>query len=383
MRLQFFFFVIVLYVLAAFGWLTYSLINFSNNEYQLKNQVLKAGKQDCVLNLIESVRRGELNSVYNDTFYLRDLQLVADTLKVKRFIQERYGFNYAGLFFQNGPKTLLEVNISTSKRIKLEQERENQKRIYLFESLLLALLVGVGVYGVYYSVRMIYNLNKQQNNFLLSVTHELKTPIATVKLLLQTMLKRELPPEMLKQMLENALENTERLNDLTVNMLTAMQIENERYTYDQVLFSLSEMLEKTCNNFAIKADLTTEIEPNIDYYGDPFIIRMAVNNLIENAIKYSNAAPVFVKLSKLNQFCLIEVADQGIGVGKKDAKRIFKKFYRVQDEEVRDTKGTGLGLFIVKESLRKQKAKVWVESNQPKGSRFFIRLKCDDNRKFN
>jgi len=230
---------------------------------------------------------------------------------------------------------------------------------------------------------MIYNLNKQQNNFLLSVTHELKTPIATVKLLLQTIIKRELPPEMLKQMLENALENTERLNDLTVNMLTAMQIENERYTYDQVHFSLSEMLEKTCNNFAIKADVSTEIEPSIDYYGDPFIIRMAVNNLIENAIKYSNAAPVFVKLSKQNQFCLIEVADQGIGVSKKDAKRIFKKFYRVQDEEVRDTKGTGLGLFIVKESLRKQKAKVWVEANEPKGSRFFIRLKCDDNRKLN
>ena len=240
---------------------------------------------------------------------------------------------------------------------------------------MLALLVGIGVFGVYYSVNMLYTLNKQQNNFLLSVTHELKTPIAAVKLMLQTLLMRDLPPEKMKMMLQSALENTERLNDLTMNMLTAMQIENRKYRYDSVQFNLSEMISNAAENFRYKAEINSDVQHDVLHLGDPFIFRMAINNLIENAIKYSDAKPVEVKFGVQNGYALIEIADQGIGIPKKDQNKIFRKFYRVQDEEVRDTQGTGLGLFIVKESLSRQKAKVWVEPNFPGGSRFFIRFR--------
>lgn len=375
MRLKVFFLIIVVYILGAFGWLTYSLLNFSQNEYELKNQVLKAGRQDCILNLIEAVRRGELSSIYNDTLYLRELQLVADTGMIQRFVQQRYKSHYSVIYFSKGTKRFLEVSINEAQRKKLKEELLNQKRIFLFESLLLALLVGIGVFGVYYSVNLLYTLNKQQNNFLLSVTHELKTPIAAVKLMLQTLIMRDLPPEKMKVMLHSALENTERLNDLTLNMLTAMQIENRKYRYDSVQFNLSDMIADAAENFRYKAEINTDIEPGILHLGDPFIFRMAINNLIENAIKYSDAKPVDVKFSVQNNYAQIEIADRGIGVSKKDQKKIFRKFYRVQDEEVRDTQGTGLGLFIVKESLSRQKAKVWVEPNITGGSRFFIRFR--------
>ena len=124
----------------------------------------------------------------------------------------------------------------------------------------------------------------------------------------------------------------------------------------------------------IKGDITVQIEPNVMVKGDDFILRMVINNLIENAFKYSNNQPIEVSLETEAKWKKLSIKDRGIGLKKEDFKNIFKKFYRVQDEETRISKGTGLGLFIVKQAVERHSGKVFVKANEDKGVTFTILL---------
>jgi signal transduction histidine kinase len=132
------------------------------------------------------------------------------------------------------------------------------------------------------------------------------------------------------------------------------------------------MVEQVVENQRIKGDIEASIEEDIYLLGDGFILRMVVNNLIENAFKYSDNQPIEVSLVRNGEDKVLTVKDRGVGVNKEDYKNIFKKFYRVQDEETRTTKGTGLGLFIVSQAVSKHHGKVSVSANKPKGSVFEI-----------
>jgi signal transduction histidine kinase len=228
------------------------------------------------------------------------------------------------------------------------------------------------MFGVYFSVSFIFDLNKQQNNFLLSVTHELKTPIAAIKLIGETMKRRVLPQEKQVELLENILENATRLQDMTENMLTAMQMENNRYNIRKEEINLSEIVCEVKKNFEIKNEIRGEIEKDLMYYGDPVLLKMTLNNLVENAIKYSDNQPVEINLFQKNSDLIIEVKDNGIGIPKGLRKKVFKKFYRVEDEETRETKGSGLGLFIVKQAVEKHKGKITISDNLPTGTVFTL-----------
>lgn len=377
MRLRLFFILIIAYVIAAFGWLTYSLVDFSSSKYELQTQVLRAGRQACVLKLIEMGKNGAFEGDDPRTVYLRQIEMRVDTQSVHRFLTT---FNYGSYKaqFQGSPERLnLDVRISPAKQTELKMEEKRRTRIYLFQSILLTLLVGVGIYGVYYSVSAIYNLNKQQNNFLLSVTHEFKTPIAAMKLMLQTIRNRELEREKQNELLDNAIENSDRLNELTENMLTAMQIENDRYQYAYDEFSISDMVQRLVEYYSVKNDMTADIEDDLEMIGDRFVLRISVNNIVENAIKYSDNKPVHVSLERKKNKAILKISDQGIGIPPAERKRIFKRFYRIQDEETRETKGTGLGLYIVRQTIRKHGGSIKITENKPQGTTFIIELPLD------
>ncbi|MCB0734362.1 MAG: HAMP domain-containing histidine kinase [Flavobacteriales bacterium] len=379
MRLRLFFVLIIIYVIAAFGWLTYSLVRFSHNEYKLKDQILKAGMQACVLRIIEQGKNDEFVTADARIYRLRQIEMRVDTTLLNRYLKSYNYGSYEASYVGIGREPMIEIGVSSGKTQQLEEELQNKIRLYMFEAILLTILVGAGIYGVYSSVKMIYNLNKQQNNFLLSVTHELKTPIAAMKLMLQTIRTRKLPEEKRMELMDKAIQNADRLNELTENMLTAMQIENDRYTYAREEFSLSDMMDRLLDHYSLQNEMTSEIEPEVDIIGDLFIIRISVNNLVENAIKYSDNKPIHLKLFTRKGKAVIEVYDQGPGVPEGERKRIFKRFYRVEDEEIRDTKGTGLGLFIVKQSIEKHKGSVHVQPNNPQGSIFRIELPLPKN----
>jgi signal transduction histidine kinase len=374
MKLKLFFLLIIGYVISAFGWLTYSLVNFSNNEYKLQSQVLKAGRQACILRLIEKGKDGNFQNDQATSLFLQQIELTADTQSIHNYLKKYNYASYVAEFNQIGEKLLLNIAISPSKKEELKVALNNKIRTFLFQSILLTLLVGAGVYGVYYSVNAIYMLNKQQNNFLLSVTHEFKTPIAAMKLMLQTIEQRELPRDTQKDLLRKAVMNADRLDELTENMLTAMQIENDRYQYVNETFNLSEMMHRLVDHYSVRNEVHASIEEDVHIKGDVFVLRISVNNLVENALKYSFDQPISVGLFQAAKHVVIEISDLGIGIPKNERKKIFKKFYRVQDEETRDTKGTGLGLYIVQQTIRKHGGSISIENNEPKGTKFIIKL---------
>ena len=375
MRLKVLIIFVIVYILSAFVWLTFSLLNYSNTDYQLKNNVLKAGLNACTLQVIEKAKNNELGTSEKVFYRLKRLEIDINEDSLSQFIDQRFNGNYIAEYANLSDDTkFIRLAINPKKIEELKFERYQQRNIWLYQSMLLLFLVGVGIYGVFSSIEKIYKLNKQQNNFLLSVTHEFKTPIAAIRLMLQTSKHPKVNDEKRIELVDNSIQSTHRLEELAENMLTAMQIESNAYQYNLSPVDYSNLVNKVINNQQIKGQISAEVEPDIVVEGDDFILRMVVNNLIENAFKYSNNQPIEVSLTKDQKWKRLSIRDQGIGLKKEDYKNIFKKFYRVQDEETRVSKGTGLGLFIVKQAVEKHSGKVFVSANTDKGSTFTILL---------
>jgi two-component system phosphate regulon sensor histidine kinase PhoR len=374
MRVKVLIVLVIVYILAAFAWLTFSLLNYANTDYKLKNDILKAGLNACTLQVMQNAKNGNLGADSTETYYLKQLQIDFDSTQLKSFIKQRFNNSYIASIAAVGKDKVLQLSINPTKLQQLEEERFQQRNIWLYQSILLLVLVASGIYGVYYSIDSIYQLNKRQNNFLLSVTHEFKTPIAAIRLMLQTSKNPKVKEEKKAELIENSIQNTFRLEELAENMLVSMQIENDKYQYALSTVDLSEMLNQVIDNQSIKGEITGTIEADLTLTGDGFIMRMVANNLIENAFKYSDNQPIEVNLYMQGTKKVLEVKDIGVGIAKEDYKKIYKKFFRVQDEETRTTKGTGLGLFIVKQAVERHRGKVAVMANKPRGSVFRVEL---------
>ncbi|MDB5134219.1 MAG: two-component sensor histidine kinase [Mucilaginibacter sp.] len=247
------------------------------------------------------------------------------------------------------------------------------------EGSMFVIVFVLGAISLHKSIKKERKLQEQKKNFLLSVTHELKSPLASIKLLLQTIQKRDLTKQQIQDFIGKSLLDIERLDDMVENMLLASKIDNRSYTFPKAEFNLSVLVDNIVNRLQLnKCDINeqlinAEIEPKIEITGDKFALTSVVTNLIENAIKYSAPCEVVdVKLYSRANRIYLEVADHGIGIADEEKSRIFDKFYRVGSEDTRNTKGTGLGLYIVKEVLDKHEASIKVKDNNPTGSIFEI-----------
>jgi two-component system phosphate regulon sensor histidine kinase PhoR len=235
----------------------------------------------------------------------------------------------------------------------------------------------LGIFQIRKTFKREAELSQQQQNFLLSVTHELKSPIASTKLQLQTLQKHELSREKQKEILANALNDTDRLNNLVENMLLAAKIDNSVYLLHKERYNLSEYitegLNQTIQSFQYKQKVELNIEPNIYMDIDRTNFPSIILNLFENAVKYSpEDSTIVVSLKKQNQKIILSVADQGIGISDKEKETIFQRFYRSGNEETRKTKGTGLGLYIVDYLVKQHNGIITVKNNTPKGSVFEV-----------
>ncbi|TDQ08732.1 sensor histidine kinase [Pedobacter metabolipauper] len=239
-------------------------------------------------------------------------------------------------------------------------------------------LLCIGAYFLHKSIKKEDKLREQQQNFLLSVTHELKSPLAAIKLSIQTIVKRDLDKVRQNSLLNNSLKDIERLDDLVENMLLATKIENRSYSFPKEEFDFSEMVTKIIDRLQIHSCgceqvISPKIQPGARIIGDPFTLSSVVTNLVENAVKYSGpCAEVGVELTNKDGHLHLSVSDKGPGIPDAEKMLIFDKFYRVGDENVRKSKGTGLGLFIVKEVLQRHDADISVRDNVPQGAIFEI-----------
>lgn len=239
-------------------------------------------------------------------------------------------------------------------------------------------LLCIGAYFLHQSIKKEERLREQQQNFLLSVTHELKSPLAAIKLSIQTIIKRDLDRARQTSLLGNSLKDIERLDDLVENMLLATKIENRSYSFPKEEFDFSELVTKITDRLQVHSCgceqlITPAIKPGIKVMGDQFALSSVVTNLVENAVKYSGpCADVAVELTEKDGHPFLRVSDKGPGIPDDEKMLIFDKFYRVGDENVRKSKGTGLGLFIVKEVLQSHDADISVRDNVPQGAIFEI-----------
>jgi two-component system phosphate regulon sensor histidine kinase PhoR len=214
-------------------------------------------------------------------------------------------------------------------------------------------------------------LNQQQENFVLSVTHELKTPISSVKLFLQTLKKRELTSEKREEIYDRSLMEINRLDSLVNNLLLTRSIENNNYFLYKAPLNLKEfisekisLLEKSILK-AHKISLSLEeVILDVDHLGFESIFV----NLIDNAAKYSPAgSTITVELQENKQEVVLNILDQGSGIDKKKHTRVFSKFYREEKEMTRKSKGTGLGLYIVNFLVKKHNGQINLAENAPNG----------------
>ncbi len=175
-------------------------------------------------------------------------------------------------------------------KAKIEKDRSGNTWKYIAEGVTFLILISIGAVFVYRSVRKQFFMQLQQQNFMMAVTHELKTPISVVQLNLETLQRYQLDPEKQKKMIKNTLDETGRLNFLTNNILIASQLEGAGYKSTQEDLDLSDLLKDCLQDFRTRFServFIEKIEPDADVKGDSLLLQMLINNLLENAIKYS------------------------------------------------------------------------------------------------
>jgi signal transduction histidine kinase len=247
---------------------------------------------------------------------------------------------------------------------------------HLSEGLFFFALIIVAAIFVFRTVRRQIRFQQQQQNFMMAVTHELKTPIAVARLNLETMQKYSLDPEQQKKLIRITLEETSRLNFLTNNILISSQLEGGGYQFSKDELDLSDLLKDCVQDFRNRfpeREFSEHIEPDAEVKGDPLLLQILVNNLLENAIKYSpKESRIDATLKKTDSVVQLEIADEGPGIPDEEKKKIFSKFYRIGNEATRKTKGTGLGLYLCSKIADDHNADILVTNNTPHGSIFVV-----------
>lgn len=226
--------------------------------------------------------------------------------------------------------------------------------------------------------------NEQQDSFLNAVTHELKTPVASIRLYLETLERRQLDEAQRRQFYGVMLADTERLLGTIERVLQAGEVRHgsTRAGWGEVDFAAlvqDAMASPNLHHQLPPGSLRLAAQPAEPMLvrGNPEQLRTAVTNLFENAVKYSGEkADIVVRLTAPNIDTLaLSVQDRGIGIPRGELKRIFKRFYRAHTVRSKQVKGTGLGLFIVRSVARQHGGDAYAESEgEGKGSTFYLRL---------
>ena len=251
--------------------------------------------------------------------------------------------------------------------------------LVMAEGLVMLAVILAGVYIIFVYWNRQSNLYAQQRSFISQVTHELKSPLASIQLHLETIRLRHLPKERLETFVTTMLADTERLHYLINNLLMAARLEQRRKPVEKRLTDIScfvqEYVEREQSNLPQGGSILLEAEPGLKALVDPEEMGMVLRNLFENAVLYSPGTPdITVRLCRIGKSLRLSIQDKGRGLDKKELKKVFGMFYRVHqiDENVR---GTGLGLYIVDTIVRGYSGTVEVESAGPgRGCTFTISL---------
>ena len=251
---------------------------------------------------------------------------------------------------------------------------------YLGEGITFFLLIVAGAVFVFRVIKRQLYQSQQQQHFMMAITHELKTPIAVIKLNLETLQKRTLNPEQQQKLISSTIQEADRLNALCNNILLTSQIEAGGYNVIKEKINLAELAKACAHDFITRypiRKIETHLEDEIFVTGDKMLLQLAVNNLLDNAIKYSGKEDiVLLRIDADKNLVKLRVSDEGPGILPPDKNKIFEKYYRGSS---RQTKGTGLGLYLTKKIVEQHNGSINVADNLPHGSIFEISFATLEN----
>lgn len=262
------------------------------------------------------------------------------------------------------------------QQITDEQHRATAK--YIGEGTVFFSLIMVGAFFVYRAVRREFKLAEQQHNFMMAITHELKTPIAVAKLNLETLQKHKLDEEKQQKIIAMTLQETNRLNTLANNILVSAQMDEKAFHTSKEELNLSDLARRSVEEYRTRfpgKNWNISVEEDLSLAGDPLLLQILINNLIDNAVKYTGKdGEIGFTIQRKRNMILVSVTDNGVGIPDNEKQRIFDRFYRIGDEKVRKTKGTGLGLYLCKRIAFEHNARIVVTDNLPTGANFTIQF---------
>jgi len=286
--------------------------------------------------------------------------------------------NRQNLQLSHYQQDLIDVDdvLHEQKQIEIAQERNANAAQYLGEGVTFLFLISAGAIFVFRAINRQFKQAQQQENFMMAITHELKTPIAITKLNLETLQKRLLNNEQRQKLISSTIQEANRLNALCNNMLLTTQIEAGGYKIMQEPIDFSNLVKECANDFITRfpaRKMEIELMDEAFINGDLLMLQLAVNNLLDNAIKYSGKEDiVLLKMFQSNKEIHFQVIDEGPGISDAEKEKIFEKYYRGSQGK---TKGTGLGLYLTKKIVQAHNGIIKIENNLSRGSIFEIIIK--------
>lgn len=243
------------------------------------------------------------------------------------------------------------------------------------EAAVFILLLFIGLYFIRRSILKELALAHEKKNFSLSVTHELKTPIASTKLFVETLINRDLPREKEKDILRKVYSDQNRLQQLVEDILLVSKVDESTVKIRLTKVNVRAFITQIVNNMVGNNPIQINIDKSLMMEVDEFYFSSVIQNLQSNAVKYSGIdSPIIWEAKRKGSKLLILVKDEGQGIKDKEKLSVFKLFYRSGDEETRKTKGTGIGLYLVARIIKLHKGKIKALDNKPKGAIIEVEL---------
>ncbi len=253
--------------------------------------------------------------------------------------------------------------------------------LILISGSVLYVVVSVAMSIIFKNFSSQLRLTGMYDNFIANMTHELKSPLASIHLHLETLKFRDMTPQQRKQFIDLMLNDANRLDELINSILKIAALEQKKDLYNVRVYQADDVLraliEESRTHCQLPPDaLTIEGEAPVECAIDRNALKIVFDNLIDNAKKYTaNPVRIHISIRATGKTIVIEFRDNGIGITPKGQKKIFKKFHRVANPQAPSVKGTGLGLYWVKEIIRYHAGSIAVFSEGPgKGAVFKINL---------
>lgn len=375
------------YMIAALGWWTFSLLKYSETEFLMEQKILSSEQRICIEDIATEF---DVEYHHENKYFLSKVvpknEFKLFNEKITLFVNNNY-HDFKTLITYDTSKNVATVQISIKPEVlkSLDLRLDRKSTAWLGEGVVIGLITLIIILAMYIYIDRILRFNLQKTNFMMAVTHELKTPIAAAKLAIETVIRNK-NIEAQDRVLEISKKNIDRLSGMMERVLLATQFENSLPVAQKKWESCSDIIQKSLIDCQFTDEqilkISLAIPSNFLIYCDSYMMKIAFINLFTNSIKYSDPNGVNVIVSSIinNEHCQILISDQGIGIPMIERTRIFEKFYRVGNEKTRSRSGSGLGLYLVKQILQLHDARIEVRANNPKGSTFVINFNASDFR---